>query len=84
MAGNKASISSAMVFFDSNSGKGPMGNIDNTGSSTNRVDDADIVKMKSVMGTRPGDANWNPVCDLNRDNRIDQQDLMILNTHYGE
>ena len=77
-------VKNNMVFFDSDYGKGPVGNIDNTGASANRVDGADTAKMNSVMGSRPGDSNWNPSCDLNKDNKIDEQDAIMLQMHYGE
>jgi len=82
-AGNTTSVSSAMVFFDSNYGKGSVGNVANE-DGLNIVNDADVAKMQSVMGSRPGDKNWNPACDLDHNNRIDGNDLMILWTHYGE
>ena len=76
-------VSNALIFFDSNYGKGPVGNVANE-DGLNTVNDADVAKLQSVNGTRPGDPNWNPVCDLDRNNRIDANDLMILMTHYGE
>ena len=83
-AGNPpATVSNAMVFFDKNYGKGPVGNIANE-DGLNEVNDADVQKLKSVMGARPGSVNWNPACDLNKDNVIDAKDLMLLNSHYGE
>ncbi len=83
-AGNPATtVSNAMVYFDSTVG-GPVGNVDNAGASANVVDDADVAKLRSVMGARLGDPNWNPVCDLNHDNVIDTRDLAILRAHYGE
>ena len=36
------------------------------------------------MGSRPGDPNWNPACDLNHDNVIDQKDMLLLEMHYGQ
>jgi hypothetical protein len=76
-------VSSAMIFFDSNYGKGPIGNVANE-DGLNIVNDADVAKLNSVMGTRPGDPNWNPACDLDKNNKIDQKDLMLLQMHYGE
>ncbi|MEK6742177.1 MAG: Ig-like domain-containing protein [Nitrospirota bacterium] len=85
MAGNPATtVSNALVFFDSQYGKGPMGNVDNTGTSADIVDNADVIKLQDALGTRPGDGRWNPVCDLDRNNVIDARDLMILHSHYGQ
>jgi hypothetical protein len=47
------------------------------------VDDRDVQILKSSMGGRPGDPNWNPACDLDRNNVIDQKDMMILLQHFG-
>jgi hypothetical protein len=54
----------------------------NDGTTT--VNDNDVKKLESVMGARPGDPNWNPACDLDRNNSIDQKDWMILMQHYGK
>ena len=83
-AGNPpATVSNRMVFYDTNYGNGRVGDIANE-DGLNMVNEADVAKMLSVMGSRPGDSNWNPSCDLNKDNRIDQKDLMILRMHFGE
>ena len=60
-AGNPATtMSNGMVFYDSDYGKGPVGNIANE-DGLNIVNNADVLKMQNVMGSRPGDPNWNPV-----------------------
>jgi len=83
-AGNPATtVSNALIYFDSNYGKGAVGNVVNE-DGLNIVNDADVARIKSAMGARPGSPNWNPACDLNKDNVIDAKDLMILNAHYGE
>jgi hypothetical protein len=83
-ANNPRTLSNALVFMDSSFGKGPIGNVDNAGSSAMRVDDADAAKLNGAMNTRPGDPAWNPVCDLDRNGMIDVRDMMILQSHYGE
>jgi hypothetical protein len=37
-----------------------------------------------AYGSTPSDANWNPVCDLYPDDKIDFEDLMLFAIHYGE
>jgi len=84
LIGNPATtVSNTLVFFDSQYGIGPLGNVDNT-DGLNIVNDEDVAKVNSVMGTRPGDRSWNPVCDLDRNNVVDTRDLMILWSHFGE
>ena len=84
MAGNAATtVSNAMVFFDSQYGIGPLGNVDNT-DRLNIVNNADVIKLQDAMDTRPGDERWNPVCDLDRNNVVDIKDHMILDAHYGQ
>jgi uncharacterized protein (DUF779 family) len=82
-AGNPATtVSNALVFFDGNYGVGPVGNVANE-DGLNVVNDADVAKLTALIGARAGDANWDPSCDLNRDNVIDRKDLLILKQHYG-
>jgi hypothetical protein len=84
LAGNPAtSLSNALVFYASFYGLGPAGNVDNA-DGLNIVNNADLQKLQNVMGSRPGDAMWNPLCDLNRDNVVDGKDLMILKNNYGQ
>ena len=85
LAGNpETTVSNALVFVDSQYGQGPVGNVDNTGSSVNTVDAADVRKVQDAYGSRPGDSTWNPVCDLDHNNVIDARDLMILWSHFGQ
>lgn len=89
MAGNPATtVSNAMVFYDSNYVKIPIGNVDSTGKSWNRVDGADLIKLSTCFGSKAGDKNWNPVCDINKNgssnNKIDGNDLMTFGSHFGE
>jgi hypothetical protein len=83
LAGNATSVSNALVYFDSQYGIGPVGNVDNS-DGLNTVNNADVLKLELALGTRPGDRKWNPVCDLDRNNVIDERDLMILRSHYGQ
>ncbi len=49
-----------------------------------RVDGFDLGRMGMDFGTRPGDPNWNPDADLNRDDVVDEADLNILRSSFGE
>ena len=85
MAGNPATtVSNAMVYYDTNYGIGPSGNADNSGYSINRVDGFDLIKLSIAFGSKPGDANWNPVCDLDKNGKVDGNDLVTLGKHFGE
>lgn len=85
LVGNAATtVSNAMVYYDSNYGIGPTGNVDNTSYSANRVDGYDLIKLSIAFGSKPGDANWNPVCDLDNSGKVDGSDLIVLGNHFGE
>lgn len=89
LIGNPATtVSNAMVFYDSNYGIGPTGNVDNTSYSIKRIDGYDLIKLSLAFGSQPGVPNWNPVCDLDKTgtsaNKIDAYDLMMLGIHFGE
>jgi len=85
MAGNPATtVSNAMVYQDSNYGSLPIGNVDNSGTSTSRVDGFDFIKLSFAFGSRSGDSNWNPICDLDNSGKVDGNDLIVLGTHFGE
>jgi hypothetical protein len=64
------------------------GNIDKRGHSANRVDGSDLITLSIAFGSKSGDLNWNPSCDLDKDgasdNKIDGSDLIVLGTHFGE
>lgn len=47
------------------------------------VDDNDVDIFEEAWGSHPGDPNWNPKCDLNKDGKIDVVDVAILGRHYG-
>ena len=44
---------------------------------------SDLVALANAFGTRPGDAKWDPDCDLIPDNYIDNFDLLMLNRLWG-
>lgn len=48
------------------------------------VDLYDAVKLLVCYGSKEGDPNYDPICDLNEDGRIDLFDAVILLAHYGE
>jgi len=73
-------VSNTMVFFDQDYGQGPVGNVDND-DKQDVVNSDDEAKMENTMGSKPGDTNWNPVCDLNKDGKIDQKDMLLLRMH---
>jgi hypothetical protein len=43
----------------------------------------DALLAAKAFGSRPGDENWNPNCDLNGDNVIDIFDLLKLAGNFG-
>lgn len=40
--------------------------------------------MAKAYGSKPGDANWNPACDLNQDGIVDDADIDVLRAHFGQ
>ena len=54
------------------------------------VDFEDLMIFAMAYGSIPGDANWNPLCDIagqgstTPDGVVDFEDLMIFAMHYGE
>jgi hypothetical protein len=48
------------------------------------INDADIAIIQAAWGSRPGDANWNPLCDLNGDGIINLLDLGVVTFNYGK
>jgi parallel beta-helix repeat protein len=44
----------------------------------------DLVLILKAMCSRPGDARWNPRCDLNHDNKIDIRDFCTALFNYGK
>lgn len=45
---------------------------------------SDLVTLALAYGSKPGDANWNPVADLNHDGKVNLQDQVILAKFYGQ
>lgn len=85
LVGNAATtISNAMVYYDSGYGTGPIGNVDSSGASASRVDGFDLIKLSLAFGSRSGEANWNPACDLDGNGVIEGSDLIVLGSHFGE
>jgi len=60
-------------------GPGLVGDFDGNGV----VDANDLAILDAAMGSRPGDANWNPACDISipSDGVIDEADLAIFLDH---
>ncbi len=51
----------------------------------NRVVDAfDLFDLSKAYESKPGDPNWNPDCDFNRDNKVDASDLLDLTKNLGK
>ncbi|MGB9135118.1 MAG: NosD domain-containing protein, partial [Candidatus Bathyarchaeia archaeon] len=44
----------------------------------------DTVKVSAAYGSRIGDSNWDPTCDLNGDGKVDIYDLVIVSGDYGK
>lgn len=47
------------------------------------VDVFDLFALSRAYGSGSGDPNWNPDCDFNRDDKVDDSDLSDLNQNYG-
>lgn len=56
------------------------GDVDGNG----RVDASDLAELSRAYGSKPGDSNWNPSCDLDMDALIDGSDLFNLSRNYGK
>lgn len=56
-----------------------MGDVDYDGV----IGDADVAVLEAAMGSKPGDSNWNPDCDLNGDGVVDIYDGAIMNFNWG-
>ena len=44
----------------------------------------DLYRVARAYSSRPGDAYWDPDCDLNGDKFVDTIDLTLVADHYGE
>ena len=43
---------------------------------------ANLFDLMEAYGSSPGDLNWNPDCDFNKDNKVDTSDLFDLSKNY--
>jgi len=57
-----------------------IGDIDNNGF----VEMMDYWYMDQAFGSKTGDPDWNPRCDLNCDGWVEMTDYWLLSLHYGE
>lgn len=48
------------------------------------VDIFDIATVALAFGSTPSDPNWNPVADINNDNKVDIFDVVVVAIHFGE
>ena len=48
-----------------------------------KIDDADGKILVDAFNSRPGDANWNPIADLDGDGWVGPNDVLILGDNYG-
>ena len=44
----------------------------------------DLFTLAAAYGSKPGDALWNPNCDISDDSKVGWQDLFSLAAHYGQ
>ena len=56
-----------------------LGDLDDDGD----MDGADLAVFNAAMNSQPGDANFNPLCDVNNDGRVDAADLQISAPNMG-
>ncbi|MCL6579203.1 MAG: hypothetical protein K6T73_07435 [Candidatus Bathyarchaeota archaeon] len=47
------------------------------------INEEDRNLLSKAYHSVPGSPNWNPKCDLNKDNKVDLKDLTILSKNYG-
>lgn len=57
-----------------------IGDVDGNG----KVDMVDIGLCCKAYGSKPGDSNWDPRCDVYNDGKIDMKDIGMVCQHYGE
>jgi parallel beta-helix repeat protein len=50
----------------------------------NPADLRDVFPTGRAYGSRPGDARWNPHCDINADNIVDLKDYFTVCKNYGQ
>ena len=44
----------------------------------------DLIILTKAYGSKPGDANWNPVADILGHGKVDLADIVTLANHYGQ
>jgi outer membrane protein assembly factor BamB len=47
------------------------------------IDDIDLDLITAAYGSTPGDHNWDPRCDLNKDLKVGLYDMSTCASHYG-
>jgi len=47
------------------------------------IDDQDLNLLKTAYGSKPGDPNWNPDCDLDGDSKVGLSDLTTISKNFG-
>lgn len=63
----------------------PQGNVNFTApGSVSRVDGYDLISLDLALESEPGSPGWNPFADFNLDQRIDDEDLNILQGNFGK
>jgi len=48
------------------------------------IDMRDIRRVAKAFGSQPGDLNWDPVVDVNGDNKIDMRDIRAVAKNFGK
>jgi hypothetical protein len=49
-----------------------------------KIDDADGKILLDAFNSKPGDANWNSLADLDGDGWVGPNDILILGDNYGK
>ncbi|MBI1824605.1 MAG: S8 family serine peptidase [Nitrospirae bacterium] len=79
------SVSASVGPITSQPTKGMLGNIyQGNGLTIDRIDGFDLAYLIDLIGTTSSDLNWDAAADLNGDGVIDNADLAILTTHFGQ
>jgi hypothetical protein len=47
------------------------------------VDGRDITLAAKAFGTKPGDARWSTIADVNHDYKIDGRDITLIAKNFG-
>lgn len=54
-----------------------------SGSGSSVMNAADLAMLADAWGSSPGQAAWNPACDLNQDGVVNDQDVALFFTRFG-